>query len=139
MADFNPPNYKKGDPWTAKDAEAIVDELKQLGKVRGSKGIVARRSGGGLQIAAVAEATRYLAVANGAITKRSGTTPGTGSCDLKLIVGSTPTITDLGVTVPVLNPSITAMGSGNGIDSGQYCWVEKDTAGNWIVTPLECS
>lgn len=87
-----------------------------------------------------------LAIANGNITARSSSTPGFGSVflvDVALtysggaITGGTLTTT--GVEIQVYNASSTTMTSGNGIDSGQYCWVQQDQGGFYSVAPLECS
>ena len=135
MPEFNPPKYKRGDPWKADDVNALIDEVKNLGRVRGSKGIQVRRSSGGLQIGSSPEANRYLAVAAGAgISARSGSTPGGGQCDL-MWVDPSGAIAGLGITIDVVNPSA----QGTGIAAGVYCWVEKDVFGTWFVAPLECS
>ena len=84
----------------------------------------------------------FLAVANGSIPPRSGSAAGIGSV---YAVKTTPTLDTSGnitavtlttgtVPISVFNPSSTTMSSSNGIDSGQYCWVQ-----NSLVTPLECA
>ena len=88
----------------------------------------------------------FLAVANGNIPKRSGSAAGVGSV---FSVTSTPTYSGGSLTsvslstdstaYDVVNGSSTAMTSGNGIDSGMYCWVEQGTDGLLYVTPLECA
>jgi hypothetical protein len=83
-----------------------------------------------------------LAVANGSIPARSGSAAGIGSV---YTVSGAPaydssnnltgvTLSTGSVGISVYNPSSTTMSSGNGIDSGQYCWVQ-----NGMVIPLECA
>src|SRR5208337_5655180 len=83
----------------------------------------------------------FLAVAQGAIPAQSGTTAGVGTV---YAVSWTATYDGTGaftsvmlttgtIPVSVYNPSSTTMSSGNGIDSGQYCWVQGG-----LVVPIEC-
>jgi len=139
MADFTPTPVKRGDVLQAELLNRMQAELARLGKIRGGAGLSVRQGGGGLQLTSLDPNNRYLAVANGNISARSGTTPGTGNVDVCWINPSGPTITNIGPTIAVYNPSSSTMTSGQGIDSGQYCWIEQDPFGSWIVAPLECS
>ncbi len=88
----------------------------------------------------------FLAIANGDIPARSGSTLGVGSV---FSVSVAPTYTTGTLTAAaastdtdtfeVVNPSSSTMTSTNGIDSGQYCWVEQGSDGLYYVSPLECS
>ena len=88
----------------------------------------------------------FLAVANGSIPARSGSSAGIGSV---YAVGTTVafsggtmsscTLTAGSTPYQVYNPSSTTMSSGQGINSGQYCWTMQDQNGMWMVVPLECA
>lgn len=138
MSEFNPPTWKPGDSLKAEQLNAMASAIKVLQGVRGGPGVNVRRGAGGtLQITGQQPVTSYLCVASGAITARSGTTPGTGTVTLCWLTGGV--ITSLSQMLTAYNASASTMTSGNGIDSGQYCWVQQDCFGTWWVTPLECS
>ncbi len=77
-----------------------------------------------------------LAITNGTITARVGTTAGTGSVYLVgvSVVSGTCTLTTSAVTLTVYNLSATT----GGILTGKYCWVEQHTNGFWFITTAEC-
>lgn len=138
MSFYDQRRLARGDVFTAERLAAIEEELRRLGNFSGGAGIVARQSKGGLQISAVQPNTRYLAVASGDITPRSGSTAGTGQVDRQYI-DSTGAIASTGeALLDVLNPSSSTMATGKSILTGLYCWVEQDCFGTWIVAPLEC-
>ena len=87
-----------------------------------------------------------LAIANGNISARSGTTPGFGSVFIVnveltfsggVITGGT--LTTSSIAIQVYYPSSKTMTSGNGIDSGMMCWVQQDQSGFYAVSPFECA
>lgn len=88
----------------------------------------------------------FLAIANGDIAARSGSTLGVGSV---YSVSVAPTYTSGTLTAAaastdattyeVVNASSTTMTSTNGIDDGMYCWVEQGSDGLYYVSPLECA
>ncbi len=88
----------------------------------------------------------FLAVANGDIPARSGSTLGVGSV-FSVSVDPTysgDTLTDAAASTDatdydVVNASSTTMTSGHGIDDGMYCWVEQGADGLFYVAPLECA
>lgn len=72
-----------------------------------------------------------LGKASGAITARSGTTPGTGTVDIWQ--NNAGTLEATGDSVDVVNVGIA-------ISSGKYVWwQEDDETGDMYVAPLECS
>lgn len=133
-----PRKVKPGDEITAADWNTLLDlvRMSMLLPV-GSTGINIKPRTDGTTLEAIRHVDRYLAVANGNITPRSGSTAGTGSVYLVTVAGTT--LSTSSIALDVINPSSTTMTSGHGIDSGQYCWVEEGPSGVWIVSPLECS
>lgn len=129
---------KPGDELTAELVNKIIDAINSLANVSGGAGVVVRRSKGGLQITGQRQAGFYAGVANGDITARSGTTPGTGQVDLIWVDPSGPTLTPIGVTVDVYYLEDETLSSGNGIDDGMYVYVEQDAFDAWHVSPAEC-
>ena len=88
----------------------------------------------------------WPAVANGNIAARSGSTLGVGSVySVSVAVTfsgsdlSTATASTDSASYKVVYLSSKTMTSGNGIDSGMYCWVEPGVDGLLYVSPLECS
>ena len=77
-----------------------------------------------------------LAITNGGISARSGTTAGTGSVFLVdiSVASGVCTLTTTTVQYTVYNFS----GSAGGIADSKYCWIEQDVTGNWFVTSAEC-
>ena len=73
--------------------------------------------------------TFMVGKANGAISARSGTTPGSGTVDI--YDASSGTLTDTGDDLSVKN-------LGAAIATGKYVGVEKDKYGVWWVAPQEC-
>ena len=131
-------DYQAGDPLSHEWVNAVSRRLR-VRPPRTGAGLASRVGPDGqVQLAAVAKAA-FVGVANGNITARSGSTAGTGSVtryELDPIAG---TYASTSINYDVFNPSASTMSSGNGINSGQYCWVEEDDDGNLLVTPLECS
>ena len=121
--------------------------LENLNHMTGSRGIFATPFGVQSQPAEVV--LSFLAVANGNIPPASGTDAGIGKVwgvITQAAWGGGPptTLTAMAMTTTsqsfwVYNPSTTTMSSGNGIDSGQKCWVQQDMYGNLCVFPLECA
>ena len=134
---YNHPKISPGDPVLAERFNEIEEELKRLANIRGSAGVDVRRDKYGIQIAVIQPNNRYLAVADGDIPPRSGTTAGAGTVNLYLI-DSGGTITSTGQSLDVWNPSDSEMSTGVSILDGLYCWVHQDVYGTWIVAPLEC-
>jgi hypothetical protein len=86
-----------------------------------------------------------LAVANGNIPARSGTAAGVGSvfivtqqCTFSGGAMTGCTLATSSVAIPVYNPWSGTQTSGNGVDSGQYCWIQQDLSGFYCVFPGEC-
>ena len=136
---WNMPRWKKGDVIKASDLNRLVEAIER-GTITVSQdsGLEMQQARGGTSLRVVFPVNRYVGVANGNITKRSGATPGSGSVTLYRYTVANG-LTSLSLDIAVLNASSNAMTSGNGIDSGQYCWVEQDGDGWWWVSPLECS
>ena len=131
-------NFKPGDQLAAADLQAMLEALRRPGAiVRGGAGVDVRQGARGQVQITGTSPLRFVGVANGNITARSGSTWGTGSVTRYGFDGTHDYTTS--VNYDVVNPSSTKMGSGNGIDSGQYCWVEEDSDGHLVVMPLECS
>lgn len=139
---------KKGELLTRKKWNDVVDAVNRaqinLGQSTGLEGQVTPF--GTILRVPTAGVVAYLAIANGNIPARSGSAAGIGTVH---IVSTSPTYSGGALTAVALstssidykvyNPSSTTMASGNGIDSGQYCWIQQDQNGLWCVTPLECS
>ena len=88
----------------------------------------------------------YLAVANSNIPARSGSAAGVGSVKIVQVQATFSggamtacTLTTSTIVLPVYYASSNTMTSGNGIDSGMYCWAQQDGSGFYSVAPLECS
>jgi hypothetical protein len=73
-----------------------------------------------------------LAVADGTITARGGTTLGSGNVFAVSISGTTATVGT--VDIPVVSFSSTA----GGIPTGTYVWIQQDPGGTWVVTAVDC-
>lgn len=124
--------FEKGDRLMAAHMTEIVRRLDRLEGVRTSGRLQSRRGvRGPLELAYVEGVTSSLCVTNGAITARSGTTPGTGSVDFYWR-NSSGALEATGQSEAVYNPGIA-------ISSGKYAWAQMDSFGDWYVAPLECS
>lgn len=132
------PDFKRGDPLSHATLNEIVRRLEPVAP-RGGAGLDVRMGRDGQVQVAALQPLRFVGVANGAISPRSGSTWGTGKVTRYQLDHVAGTDSSTGQDYDVVNPSSTKMSSGNGIDSGQYCWVEEDSDGNLVVTPLECS
>lgn len=147
MRPKTPARWAKGETITAARLNEMLD-LTMRGDLTTSQGspLILQQDSRGTLIDLDMTAFGFLAVANGNIPARSGSAAGVGSV---FQVFTTPSFTSGQIssmalstgTIPikVYNPSSTTMTSTNGIDSGQYCWVQLDNSGLYLVTPLECS
>ena len=137
MSDVDKLDFRKGGLLRADDLQTLRDAISRPDiDVLGGTGIDARRGPrGSVQLTGVGS-LGSIGVANGNITPRSGTTPGTGTVTVKRYDGSALVS---GHDVAVLNASSNAMTSGHGIDSGKYVWIGENADGNIWVAPLECS
>jgi hypothetical protein len=139
------PRFRKGDVLKADDLTSLKEAIERQRIDPGqSSGISVQETPSGTALRAVKVNGAYLCQANGAITKRSGATLGKGSVTLQgynpgLGAFGSGALYSLNVNYDVLNASSTAMTSGNGIDTGMYCWIQQDQDGNWWVSPLECA
>ena len=147
MRPKTPKRWKKGDPITANRLNDMLDSILRLDiSVPQGNPLRLQQSTTGTALSLDMTGYGFLAIANGTITNRSGTSCGVGSV---FKVSTTPIFTSgqiSGVTlesgtipIQVYNPSSAKMTSGNGIDSGQYCWVQMDDSGMYIVQALDCS
>lgn len=138
---MRPETLKKvrpGDPITAVQWNALVDFVVRNGINAGqSTGLDIQQTPQGTAIRVKGRGDRYLAQASANIPAASGAAPGAGTVYLVLYDGTNMNASSY--TIDVLNPSATTMTSGQGIDSGQKCWIEQDTSGYWWVCPLECA
>src|SRR5437879_4800942 len=125
MVDATDIEVKPGDPIEAEQFNALVQAVRELMDVRGGNGVNVRRAGGRLHMSAAPQVPGYLAVATSNFAPRSGTTPGIGTVDLWWYDGTVLAATGKSLS-NVVNVATTTMSSGNSIDSGQYCWVQKD-------------
>lgn len=132
-------------PIAASTINQTLETVEWLSRVRGTAPIQIKATPGGPLIGTVAY-KEYLAVANGNIPARSGTSAGVGSvylvtaqCSFSAGVMTACVLTTSTIVVPVYNPSASTMTSGYGIDAGQYCVIKQDMAGFYCVSPLECS
>lgn len=132
------PNFRPGDPISHETFNEIARALRPT-QIRGSGGVTVRAGHNGQVQIAGETCLRFVGVANGAIPAATATIGqwGTGSVTRVAFDGTNGYST--GQDFDVVNPSPATMTSGNGIDSGQSCWVEEDSDGNLVVTPLECS
>ncbi len=73
-----------------------------------------------------------LAITDGDVSERSGTTPGTGTV-FRVAYDGTVLVTDT-VDLDVFNFSSTT----GGIPDSTYCWIEQDPQGNWWITSVDC-
>ena len=133
-------------PITASIINQGVDAAEWATRIRVTSPLQMKSGPGGPLIAMAPVSKGYLCVANGAIPARSGSAYGVGSVKIVQVqatfsAGNMTACagTTSSVVVQVYNPSSNTMTSGNGIDSGQYCWAQQDASGFYCVTPLECS
>ena len=130
------PNLRPGDPLTAEMVNELIRRT-QPSQPRGGTGIDVRSGPGGNHQFSATPLVRFVAVANGDISARSGSTWGTGSVTRYQFDGTHDSTTS--VDYDVVNPSSNTMSGGAGITSGLYCFVAEDDDGNLVVSPLECS
>lgn len=129
---------KPGDPITAAMWNELIDALNQADiNVGQSRGLEIQQGPQGTALRVSDRQDEFLCVADGNISARSGSTPGTGNVKLVTLDGTT--LATSNVSYPVYNPSATTMSSGHGIDSGQYCTIKEYPSGRYMVAPLECS
>lgn len=147
MRPRTPKRWKKGDPITASRLNEMLDLIMRSDiSVPTGGALRAQHSATGTLLSLDFTGYGFLAIAHGDIPARSGTACGVGSVYKVL---TTPSFTSShlsGVTLStgtvelkVYNPSLTTQSSGQGVDSGQYCWVQMDDSGLYMVTPLECA
>ena len=147
MRPKTPKRWKKGDPITAQRLNEMLDLIMRLDiTVPNGNFFQLQQSATGTVLSADLTGYAFLAIANGSIPARSGTACGVGSVYKVLLTPSFTsgnltgvTLTTSSIAIDVVNPSATTMSSTNGIDSGQYCWVQMDDSGLYMVTPLECA
>ena len=133
-------DFRKGDPLLARQLQAILDEMRRPSQIlRAGAGLSARQGAHGQTQITGEKRLGFFGVASGNISPRSGSTMGTGTVTRHQVNITSGDDVATTINYPVWNPSSNTMASGNGINSGQYCWVQEDDDGNLIVTPLECS
>jgi len=135
MSEPTPRPLRAGDELTLRFLNWVRDKCLRntikLGPNSGLSGIwgsdgtilrVATGEGGGAQ----------LAITDGSISARSGTTPGSG------------TVFDVSYNGTVLVTATTTKTVGNfssttgGIPTGTYVWIEQDPQGAWWITAVDC-
>ena len=147
MRPKTPKKWKAGDPITAQRLNEMLDLIMRQDLTPTDGGPVSvQQSTTGSLIDVDIPPQGMLAIANGTIPARSGSAAGVGSVYLVTAVGtySGDTLNSVALTAGTLayygyNPSSTTMSSTNGINSGQYCWVQYDQNGMLCITPLECA
>lgn len=138
---------KSGDLITVRMWNALVRAIRRCDiNVGQSTGLSIQQTHDGTILRIIPPDDTKLAIANGNIPARAGADAGIG---LVHIVYAAPTYSAGALTgvilstgtpsIQVYNPSSAQMTSGNGIDSGQYCWIREYPTGLWVVWPLECS
>jgi hypothetical protein len=131
-------DFRRGDPITAEWANAVAEATGI--RIRAGAGLQARKGRGTIQLTSIAENTKYLAKATSAFAVSTSTTPSSGTADMYYVDETGPTYRTLGISLPKVYCAVTkAQTSGNAINSGQLCWVEKDPLGIWFIAPLECT
>lgn len=131
-------SVRPGDPIKASEFMLLAQAVADLQDMTCGTGIDIRRVGGKIHLSAIAESNSYLGVATSNFAPRSGTTPGTGTVDIYWYDGTNLATAGKSMNAICVTAAPT-MTSGNSIDSGMYCWVERDAYGVWYVAPLECS
>lgn len=147
MRQRTPKKWKSGDPITADRLNEMLDLIvRQDLNVADQSTVSLQQSAIGTLLDVDIPSQGMLAIANGNIPAQSGSAAGVGSVYLVTAVGTytVDTLNSVALTTGNIayygyNPSSTTMSSGNGIDSGQYCWVQYDQNGMLCITPLECS
>lgn len=130
-------NFKRGD---VLPAEWVNEVSEAVGiRVRTGAGLASRRGRREIQITGIAEGNRSLAKSTSTFNIASGSTPSTGTLDLYYIDESGPTMRTTGESVAAYCAITKAQTSGKAINSGQWCWAEKDRFGIWFAAPLECT
>ena len=129
-----PPKLRPGDELTTKWLNWILAWVKrntiELGVDSGLA--MAQTENATILRLASRQSGQQLAITDGTITARTGTTPGTGTVFL-VNYDSTDLITGT-VDVDVFNFSSTT----GGIPDSIYCWIEQDPQGNWWITSVDC-
>jgi len=93
----------------------------------------------GVYIALANQVGGQLAITNGSITARSGTTAGTGSVYLiSSSVNSAGTVCTLTNTASTPLTVFNFSGTTGGIPTGKYCWIMQDPSGTWFIVSAEC-
>jgi hypothetical protein len=139
MNNLRLPRWRKGQVIKADDLNRLAEAIERVHIERGQcSGLEIDETPGGTSLRVKRMTDGYIGVASGNITARSGSTPGAGSVTLQEY-DATNELYSLGVSIPVLNASSSTMTSGNGINSGQYCWCQQDVNGFYWVSPLECA
>ena len=135
------PKFRKGDVLKAADLVAICDVVARQRLTTGqNSGISLQETEQGTLIRVASRGDRYLAIAHGDITARSGTVPGVGLATLqqckRTSAGPPPVyaLSSLSVDYDVANFSSTT----GGIPDGTYCWIEQDPNGIWFATSVDC-
>lgn len=135
------PLFRKGDVLKAADLVTLREAIQRQRLTTGpSSGISLQETEQGTVIRVDGRAGRYLAIAHGDITERSGSTPGVGLVTLqgckRTSAGPPPVyaIYSLAQDLDVVNYSSTT----GGISDGAYLWVEQDRDGLWFVTSVDC-
>ena len=125
------PRVKPGDEITAALFNALRDAIAQCIILPGrSVGIRITQTDAGVAIS-VKSTQRFAGLTSGAISARSGSTPGTGTVELYALDTSN-NLADQNTSLPVFNFSSGA------IASGKYCWIEEDLDNHFWVISAEC-
>ncbi len=132
----DPTKLKPGDELTTGFLNGLLAMIRRatvnLG-INSGLSMVQNDAGTFLRLANVSGGPIQVAVTNGTITARSGTTPGAGNVHLADYDG-TILVVDTSEDVPVLYISSTT----GGIPTGIYVQIAQDAAGNnWIVS-VDC-
>lgn len=133
-----PKRVRPGDELTAVMWNQLIDYLEQSQLSIAQNGGLALQSGPKGRILSIPfQSWWFLAVANGNISARSGTTLGTGSVFLVSVNNGVASVST--VSYPVLYASSKTMTSGHGIDDSMYCFVQEYPSGVLLVSPFDCS
>jgi hypothetical protein len=132
----NHPRPKKGGPMLAADFVSIAETCDWISRLSVSPPLELASIGGGPRIRMAPFSGAELAISNGTISARSGTTAGTGFIYYvyDMVASGVCTLQTGTNSTAVFNYS----GTAGGIPTGKYCWLATTPNGNLFVVSAEC-
>jgi hypothetical protein len=123
---------KPNEPIEARTLRMTAEAAEWASRIKANSPLAIQATGAGplLRLAGMLFSV-YIATANGTITARSGTTPGSGNATLQTWNGTV--LASLGIDMPVKNFSAAT----GGISTGKYLVILKIMGAYWVIS-VEC-